>query len=167
MMKHKEIFVLLHIVMCKQFAWLIIIGSRFDDWVYWHFFRITVDYNSSHSELFLNVSEESLTNLRLISTTPLISLLLEFTKCTAFHNFHAAGIEITMLNVSSVVLLVVMGNLCLATCYLVTTLLSADMSQYHNVGKTFQIHISKHNNNVRENTITYIPCYFFNQSESY
>jgi hypothetical protein len=29
-------------------------GSGFDDWVYWHFFTITVDYNSSHTELLLN-----------------------------------------------------------------------------------------------------------------
>jgi hypothetical protein len=29
-------------------------GSRFDDWVYWHFFKIKVDYNSSHIELLLD-----------------------------------------------------------------------------------------------------------------
>jgi hypothetical protein len=26
----------------------------FDDWVYWHFFTVTVVYNSSHIELLLN-----------------------------------------------------------------------------------------------------------------
>jgi hypothetical protein len=31
----------------KILAWLIIMGSGFDDWVYWHFFTITVNYNSS------------------------------------------------------------------------------------------------------------------------
>jgi hypothetical protein len=31
-----------------------IMGSGFDDWVYWHCFTITLDYNSSHIELFLN-----------------------------------------------------------------------------------------------------------------
>jgi hypothetical protein len=42
-------------------------GSGFDDWVYWHFFTITVDYDSAHIELLLNdvclanLSEESLT----------------------------------------------------------------------------------------------------------
>jgi hypothetical protein len=36
------------------FAWLITMGSGFDDWVYWHFFTITVDYNGSHTELLLN-----------------------------------------------------------------------------------------------------------------
>jgi hypothetical protein len=57
-------------------------GSGFDDWVYWHFFTITVDYNSSHIELLLNdvcprnLSEASFTNLRLISTTPWMSLSL-------------------------------------------------------------------------------------------
>jgi hypothetical protein len=49
------------------------VGSGFDDWVYWHFFTITFNYNSSHTELILNdecltnLSEESLTNLGLIS----------------------------------------------------------------------------------------------------
>jgi hypothetical protein len=26
-------------------------GSGFDDWIYWQFFTITLDYNSSHIEL--------------------------------------------------------------------------------------------------------------------
>jgi hypothetical protein len=45
---------------------LIIMGSGFDDWVYWHFFTIAVNYDSSHMELLrndvclTNVSEESL-----------------------------------------------------------------------------------------------------------
>jgi hypothetical protein len=43
-------------------------GSGFDDWVYWHFFTIIVNYNSSHIELLNNVCltnlyEESLTDL--------------------------------------------------------------------------------------------------------
>jgi hypothetical protein len=45
----------------KGLAWLIIMGSGFDDWVYWHFFIITVDYNSSHIEHILN--DVCLTNL--------------------------------------------------------------------------------------------------------
>jgi hypothetical protein len=28
--------------------WLIITGSGFDDWIYWHFFTITINYNSSN-----------------------------------------------------------------------------------------------------------------------
>jgi hypothetical protein len=41
-------------------------GSGFDDGVYWHFFAITVDYNSSYIELLngvclTNLYEESLT----------------------------------------------------------------------------------------------------------
>jgi hypothetical protein len=41
-------------------------GSGFDDWIYLHFFAITVNYNSSQIELLNNVcltnlSEESLT----------------------------------------------------------------------------------------------------------
>jgi hypothetical protein len=52
--------------MCKWLELQIITGSRFDDWVYWHFFTITDDYNSSHIELLLNdvclmdLSKESL-----------------------------------------------------------------------------------------------------------
>jgi hypothetical protein len=42
-------------------------GSEIDECVYWNFFRITVDHNSSHIELLpndfclTNVYEESLT----------------------------------------------------------------------------------------------------------
>jgi hypothetical protein len=36
-------------------------GSGFDDWVHWHIFTITVNYNSSHIELLLN--DVCLTNL--------------------------------------------------------------------------------------------------------
>jgi hypothetical protein len=87
----------------------------FDDWIYWHFFTITVDYNSSHIELLLNdVCLTNLTHLELISTT-------RIHESAAFYNFHAARMEDTTLNSSSVVLLVVVGVLCLATCYLVTT----------------------------------------------
>jgi hypothetical protein len=45
------------------------LGSEFDDWVYWHLFTNTVDYNSSHIELLLNdvclteLSEEFFTAL--------------------------------------------------------------------------------------------------------
>jgi hypothetical protein len=46
--------VITYIVTYKGFAWLIIPGSGFDDWVYWHFFTITLNYNSSHIELLLN-----------------------------------------------------------------------------------------------------------------
>jgi hypothetical protein len=44
-------------------------GSGFDDWIYWHFFTITDNYNSSHIELPWTTSiwrismNESLTNL--------------------------------------------------------------------------------------------------------
>jgi hypothetical protein len=50
-------------------------GSGSDDWVYWHFFAITVDYSSSHIEFLLNdvclanASTEYLTNLVLVPTT--------------------------------------------------------------------------------------------------
>jgi hypothetical protein len=57
--------------------------SRFDDWIYRHFFTITVDYNSSRIELLLNdASDESLTNLGLISHSPFISPVLWITTTT-------------------------------------------------------------------------------------
>jgi hypothetical protein len=31
----------------SRLAWRIIMGSRFDDWIYWHFFTITINYGSS------------------------------------------------------------------------------------------------------------------------
>jgi hypothetical protein len=36
-------------------------GSGFYDWVYWHFFTIALNSNSSHIEILLN--DFSLTNL--------------------------------------------------------------------------------------------------------
>jgi hypothetical protein len=53
----------------EELAWLIIMGSGSDDWVYGHFFKSTVNYKSSHTELLLNdvcltnPHEESLTAL--------------------------------------------------------------------------------------------------------
>lgn len=57
-------------------------------------------------------------NLRLVSPTPSISLLSSWIhESTDFYNFHAARIQDTTSNsyLSSVVLLVVTGNLCLTT----------------------------------------------------
>jgi hypothetical protein len=68
--------------MYEGLAWRIIMGSRFDDWVYWHFFTITVEYNSSHVELFLDgacflsLYEESLT-VFLVSDWSLVSGILD------------------------------------------------------------------------------------------
>jgi hypothetical protein len=56
----------IYIVTDNGLVWLIIMGYELDDWIYWHFFTITVNYNSSHIELLLNdvcltnLSEESL-----------------------------------------------------------------------------------------------------------
>jgi hypothetical protein len=46
-------------------AWRITMGSGFDDWIYFHFFTITVACKSSHTELFANLSllSESRTGL--------------------------------------------------------------------------------------------------------
>jgi hypothetical protein len=37
----------------------IIVGSAFDDWVYWHFFTITINYYSSESILTAEASLHS------------------------------------------------------------------------------------------------------------
>jgi hypothetical protein len=38
-----------NIVTYKGLAWLIIMGSGFDEWIYWHFFTTTINYDSSQS----------------------------------------------------------------------------------------------------------------------
>jgi hypothetical protein len=42
------------VVMYLGFAWLIIMGCGFDDWVYWHFFTIMINYDSSQSMTVYN-----------------------------------------------------------------------------------------------------------------
>jgi hypothetical protein len=34
----------IHIVTCKGLAWLLVMGSGFDDWIYWHIITITINY---------------------------------------------------------------------------------------------------------------------------
>jgi hypothetical protein len=107
-----------YIVTCWGLAWLIIMGSGVDDWIYWHFFTVTLTYDSSRIELSLtNLSEESLTDLSLNLRLPWLH------EWTPFYNGHAARIEITASEVSTMVLheCVVSEILCLATCYLATT----------------------------------------------
>jgi hypothetical protein len=71
------------IVTYKGFAWLIIMGSGFDVWIYWHFFTITVNYKNSHIELLLNAvwrtAKKNLANHGLICTL-LWSLYCFWTK---------------------------------------------------------------------------------------
>jgi hypothetical protein len=72
-------------------------GSRVDDGVYWHFFTITVNYNSSHNELHfwttspllmpmrnLSLLSESRTNLYYYFD--LSTLLFWIHESTAFYN---------------------------------------------------------------------------------
>jgi hypothetical protein len=67
-----------NIVTYMGLAWRIIMGSRFDDSKYWHFFTITVNHNSSHIKLLNDVC---LTNLSRISHC---FLTLEFTNELSF-----------------------------------------------------------------------------------
>jgi hypothetical protein len=61
----------LFIAKYSGFEWLIIVGSEFVDWMYWHFFTTAVNYNSSHIELLLNalrlLSDESSLDLQMNS----------------------------------------------------------------------------------------------------
>jgi hypothetical protein len=70
-----------HIVTCSGLKWLIIMGSGFDDWIYWHFFTITTNYNSSHIELLLN---SLAVELRLLSEVCSLKnlWLSHYTECT-------------------------------------------------------------------------------------
>jgi hypothetical protein len=61
-------------------AWLTIMDFGSDDWIYWHFFTITTNYNSSHTELLLH--DVCLTNLRQISgRSPLLTNEFPFYNC--------------------------------------------------------------------------------------
>jgi hypothetical protein len=92
----KEIF---YIVKYSGFAWRIIMGCIFDDWVYWYFFTITVDYNSSDIELLLN--DVCVTNLSLVSDRYFSS---SNSRIHCLCHFHAVRIEVIMSYNSSVIL---------------------------------------------------------------
>jgi hypothetical protein len=66
-------------ITCKDLVWLIIIASAFHDWVYWHVFIITVNYNSSYIELLLD-------NVCLTNDLLRISHCSVSSDCTRFYN---------------------------------------------------------------------------------
>jgi hypothetical protein len=53
-MSHMYEWLVKRTVKYKGLASLILMGSGSHDWIYWHFYTITVIYNSSHVELLLN-----------------------------------------------------------------------------------------------------------------
>jgi hypothetical protein len=55
------------------------VGSRFEDWVYWHFFTITFDDNSSHIELLLDGEPLAVffLDLGLVSSLLLLGMTLQ------------------------------------------------------------------------------------------
>jgi hypothetical protein len=78
-----------------------IMGSGIDDWVYWHFFAVTINFYSSHIELVPN--NICMTILSLIShysRTDLYNSLIH--ESTAFYNCHVVRIDATLSNTSSV-----------------------------------------------------------------
>jgi hypothetical protein len=87
----------------RGLAWRIIMGSGFDDWIYWHFFTITAHTLNSfwipYAELLRRISHKFLTDL----------YYFRIHECTAFYNCHAVGLEVTISN-SSFVLLCCHGN---------------------------------------------------------
>jgi hypothetical protein len=52
--------------MCPEIAWRIIMGSGLDDWIYWHFFTITIDSNSPQSMAAYNLLHSLLYHERLL-----------------------------------------------------------------------------------------------------
>jgi hypothetical protein len=86
-------------------VWLIIVGSRFDDWVHW-----TPLLQLHWTPSVRRLSDEYLTNLRLIPSAPLISLLQSPVRLAPANELRVllwAGAERkqnTHLNVSSVVI---------------------------------------------------------------
>jgi hypothetical protein len=93
--------------------WLIIMGSGSDDWISFGASLQLQSIITAHTlnSFWTSLCDESVTDLRLISTITWIH------ESTAFYNFHAARIEDTTLNSSSVVTEI----LYLARCYPVTT----------------------------------------------
>jgi hypothetical protein len=64
-----------NIVTCKGLAWLMITCFGFDDWVYWRFFIIAVNYNSSHIKLFWTTSALRISHcLECTNRLPFLSL---------------------------------------------------------------------------------------------
>jgi hypothetical protein len=66
----------IYIVTYKGLSWLIIVGSKFDDWIYW-----MPQYNSSHTELLFD--NESLTavwilNWSLVSSLPYLAVRISY-----------------------------------------------------------------------------------------
>jgi hypothetical protein len=102
-----------YIVTWKGLAWLIIMSSRFDDWIYWHFFTI-ITAHALNSFCTTSLWRISLRNLSLLSPTPFISLLFfsRIHESTAFYNGHAAGIEVTISSSSCYSALLLLRNVC-------------------------------------------------------
>jgi hypothetical protein len=86
--------IFLNTVTCEGVAWLILMGSGLDDWIYWHFFTITsrVNYNSSVSDCLRLPS--FLTGLR-VSSLPLWRMTNEESLPNEFLNFLTDELRLT------------------------------------------------------------------------
>jgi hypothetical protein len=56
-------------------AWLIIMGSGLDDWIYWHFCTITINYYSSESISIVEASLHSDSHCTIDCKRPSLSLI--------------------------------------------------------------------------------------------
>jgi hypothetical protein len=100
--------------MSEGLVWLIIMGSGFDYWAYWHFFTIAVSYTAhTLNSFWMPYLDWSL-------------LLISVHECTAFYSCLGALIEITSSKGSIIVFyecVILETPLCLAACFLATTCL--------------------------------------------
>jgi hypothetical protein len=76
-----SISIILHTVTYCGFAWLIMMDSGSDDWIYWPFFTITINFDSSHSMTVHN-SLQSLLNYECLPFF-LIDLVLTHESATS------------------------------------------------------------------------------------
>jgi hypothetical protein len=102
-------------------------GSGFKGWVYWHFFTVTVNYNSSHIDLLL--SDVCLANAlwgisdRLICTNdlPFITATRSEYKLIVLCSSVLSVAAEKFRTIPLLFCFVVTGIMCLATCYMATT----------------------------------------------
>jgi hypothetical protein len=92
-------------VTCTGFAWRMTMGSRFDDWIYWHFLQLRsiITAHTLNSFWTTSVWWISPKNLSLLSESR-TGIYYSNSRIHCFYNFHAARIKVIMSYNSSVLL---------------------------------------------------------------